>query len=702
MTSRTKALQRALCLASLSVAACDARPIPSDAHASFDASQQDAHFDAEALDAASVSTPFRIRWTRVREDMPYVPWETSIAYDPLAHRLVEHGGHLLGSYVQTGYTTLLDLDANQVHYSTAPERPQRRCITDMVYASSVGASVSLNGSVGHGSLPTGIIAEDGTRVRRGGGGSGPWLYDALRDRWQDTRPPGVSWPASAHTPIAYEPGSDAVFAIVGDVLTLYQVSRNEVATRALPESLRGRLSYGIAVDPLSRNVLVFGGTGPRIWVWERDPLAHYDEVWRDTWLYQPATDTWRELALTDAPPRGVPMANHIELPMVFEPASRSAVLLQTPLITPSLDAATWPPMELWRFDFATERWLRGEMIDAPALPGLLAYDSDHHALVHVGGGRDTDRPSTSRHLYMGHLEGAPPTLLPRIRVQVDAASRATLTLDAPARSSLTVERAELVRGIPATYVAVGMLEAGATSFTHMLPDARAYAFRLTARGTASHAALTTLPRSAQLTVRIDSASQATLHWEAVPGALGYNVYRGPAETAVRGGSLTRITTAPIPRTTLTDSAIPSATLQAYVVRAVDARGLEGAPSAVAYTVPDAPRALDARVDGSEIVLSWELPASMEGTTVRAFAISVHRNTHGFSNAQWEAFWAEWQEVGHTSAGSLRVPFQPTTERPHLYLYVRAENNLGQLGFYTDIISPTDTRFRPGRRDAPNG
>ena len=217
---------------------------------------------------------------------------------------------------------------------------------------------------------------------------------------------------------------------------------------------------------------------------------------------------------------------------------------------------------------------------------------------------------------------------------------------------------------------------------------------------ATHAAFTTLSKPTQVVVHVDTASSATLHWNALPRAQGYNVYRGPAETAVLEGPLTRIATTS--DTIFIDTTIANPTMQAYVVRAVDVRGVEGAPSAVAYTAPEAPLALDARVEGEEIALAWTLPPSLSGATVTAFATNTHRNTLGFSNAQWEAFWAEWQEVGHTNTLSLRVPFHPTAERPHLYLYVRAQNNLGQWGFYTDIISPTDARFRPGRRDAPNG
>ena len=37
---------------------------------------------------------------------------------------------------------------------------------------------------------------------------------------------------------------------------------------------------------------------------------------------------------------------------------------------------------------------------------------------------------------------------------------------------------------------------------------------------------------------------------------------------------------------------------------------------------------------------------------------------------------------------------PADGPPHRYFYVRAVNVLGQEGFHTDIVSVTDSRFRP--------
>ena len=78
----------------------------------------------------------------------------------------------------------------------------------------------------------------------------------------------------------------------------------------------------------------------------------------------------------------------------------------------------------------------------------------------------------------------------------------------------------------------------------------------------------TLPAPTGVTTSAATASSMAIGWTAVSGAAGYNVYRNGAKA----------TPAPVTATTFTDTGLAPATPYSWTVAAVDAAGLEGAPS----------------------------------------------------------------------------------------------------------------------------
>jgi poly(3-hydroxybutyrate) depolymerase len=78
-----------------------------------------------------------------------------------------------------------------------------------------------------------------------------------------------------------------------------------------------------------------------------------------------------------------------------------------------------------------------------------------------------------------------------------------------------------------------------------------------------------------------TSTSAKLSWNAVAGAAGYDVWRGP----------TRINASPLTATSTTDSGLTSATLYHWVVRAVVAGGAEGPASATVSATTTGSRAL---------------------------------------------------------------------------------------------------------------
>jgi hypothetical protein len=77
-----------------------------------------------------------------------------------------------------------------------------------------------------------------------------------------------------------------------------------------------------------------------------------------------------------------------------------------------------------------------------------------------------------------------------------------------------------------------------------------------------------LPAPSGVSTSAATPSSMTIHWNAVSGAVSYNVYRN--------GS--RSNAAPVASTTFTDTGLTSGTQYTWTVTAVDGAGLEGTPS----------------------------------------------------------------------------------------------------------------------------
>ncbi|RZO63848.1 MAG: hypothetical protein EVA89_06065 [Sandaracinaceae bacterium] len=631
------------------------------------------------------------RWMLRHEDARARSWETGIVWDPGVGRIIRHGGHEPSSYVQIGYTSLYDPVEGGFVESAAPVRPQRRCIVELAHLTASGETFTAHGGADHGSLPVGQVASDATRVRRTDG-VGPWLYDARADRWEDTQPYGDPWPRNAHAPIAYDPGSDAVFGIVGGSLAVYSAHQNRVTHRSLPDALRNRLAYAMAVDPGRRRLVVFGGTGPRQWTWvSGDPVAAYEENVRDdTWIYDIAEDAWHEAAPDTRPPRGEPMVSHIELRMVHHTPSDTLLLLQTPADTPIRDIDAFPPTELWAFDVETEQWVRVPVEDPLPVPGILMYAPELDVLVHYR--------SSEVHVARVEVPGRAPRPTHPLRLARTLEDGAVaLRWNARAGHEYVVERAEVLDGIPVVYAPIGATDEASFRDTTLAADTR-YAYRVRERGGGSAAvspARFSSPARPRHTRVVAGPAGVEVRWEPSADASRYEVWRAHAG-ALRDGSAVSVAELDGSETRWTDPAPPSdGRVTGYFVRALGPGDLRSGRSPLAYTAPGPVEALSAeRIDDTHARLTWTAP---EGAGVRVWMRTRHENLLGRSDAQRQEFWDSWSLMTETPAhgGSLDVTVPaPTEEDPHVYFYARAETAAGMLGFYSDIVSPTDVRFRP--------
>ncbi|MCG3177850.1 MAG: hypothetical protein BIFFINMI_00170 [Phycisphaerae bacterium] len=665
-------------------------------------------------------------WVRLQDHTPKNTWETGVAWDRDSGLIVEHGGHVLGSYAQSNYTWLYDLRTNSFRESHAAARPQRRCLVELDYIDTLGRVVTTQGGSGHGSVPQGGLGGDYKMVFKGDP-RGPWLYDASADRWEDCRLLG-RWRRQAHCQTAYDASSDALVWIAGDKLGVFEPWSNRVAYRDLPESLRGRLSYAIAADPVSRRIVLFGGTGPLGWIWVGDKpraQAYRENVRADTWLYDVSADRWKQVVSDVHPPLGQPLDDHIKLPMAYDSATGTCLLVINPVSEYTPDRRTWGPAQLWSFDVAAERWTRIETSNPPPLGGLTTYAPDADLLVLFGGGDDGKvegnvRPALSRCLYVcrPRLPGrppVPPSPVGGVRAEpyaipLLAGSDGDPKVKHPSirvswRSSFDGEH-EIWRAdaapLPGAYRKVGIAPAGAKQWLDLTVEpGRDYGYRVVEAGgrRPSAVALTRPCRPGGLVASVESANRVVLTWarDGQREHLRYNVYRARG-AEVETGKGERLTPEPVMAHTLTDAKVDlsDGVARAYWVCAVDGHGVEGGPSPLAWTMPDAPASLKAVRKGDTIELTWQPPPGVKLAGVNLYHQTTHLNTHEQPADVLKAWWGGWKKVNAEPVADGRFVFtRPTgAANPHDYFYLRAENPLGQEGFYTDIVSATDARFRP--------
>lgn len=648
---------------------------------------------AEPADAAPVPGPINV-WQLQLEQSGIRPWETGIAYDPVLGAIVQHGGHDFFDYVQTSYTRLLAPLSGDLRWAAPAARPQRRCIAEATYVDSIGRTITMFGGSEHGSLPQGGFNDDFTELWRRDP-AGPWLYDSAADEWEDTRVRGGSALRSSHSRIAYDASSDAVFALVRDRLMYYDVHANALRSLPLPDALHRRLGYALAVDPVARRLVVFGGTGPLNYNWLDSPEDGYDHLARDdTWIFDIAARRWHRVE-GQGPPSGMPMYGHVELPMVYHPPTGTMLLVQTPVSTYSPEHGGWPPAELWSFDAATEVWQRVEMADPFFAPGHLVYDPNHDLIVHVGGGRDGRRqqPSQSQHVYTARVRvddrapstGPSPLSLRALR----DATGVRLSWSAP--DAVDVLRAPVVDGLPGAYdVVAAEVEGG--RWRDVSIDTQRWAYRIRTRAAPGHsfAVFSTPPRPGVVRATVAAGGSVELRWPAVPGAVGYHVYRARGGNLGSGGE--RVSAAPVEDTMYVDgdAGLDDGVVRHYWVTAVDANGRQSGASPVAHTVPDAPTRVDAQLLADDRVrLQWRAD---RGVAVQIWHHDVHENAR--SSAALAAFWADWTLIRTVAAGTNDVTVELPAPREHHYFYLRALDPRGSAGFYTDIVSPTDVRFLP--------
>ena len=146
-----------------------------------------------------------------------------------------------------------------------------------------------------------------------------------------------------------------------------------------------------------------------------------------------------------------------------------------------------------------------------------------------------------------------------------------------------------------------------------------------------------LPAPTGVTAAAATASSMKLAWSAVPGAAGYDVYRGP----------TKVNAAPLATTSLTDSGLYPATTYHWSVMAVDGGGKDGPGSApvAAATTGSAPLCFtDSNYD----------------LTIAGRAYALYGYTYAYGSNQFMGLWNIYvnSTLKQSSPGSYTVATCP--------------------------------------------
>jgi hypothetical protein len=691
------------------------------------------------------------RWTLVRDDLPFAPLETGVAYDPRAHALVQHGGHVASSYPQSSYTTIFTIRDGVFRDSLAPLRPMRRCIVELGYLDGPERIVTVQGAAEHGTLPRGELI--GYRIERSDA-RGPWLLDVIGDRWEQARPSGAQWPRRTFASHAYDAASDALYVVGSDALIAYVAHANEILALPMPEAMRGLRSYAMAFDPDTRRLVIFGGATRAYYYGHIDGdetdncgavdaetcAAYYRQYVRgDTWILdveEAARAGWPEAASDDSlptgwhraegegPPRGMATAFMTRLQMVFHPPSGRMLLLQHAIDDAPIERAEeWPAIDLWALDPASESWSRIETEDRPHFAGLAAWASGEDALFVWGGGSVGEARATDSHAMLSKsLYVVRPAItgvatraaarVARVRVEsVDAGEEVRFSAEPGVEYEIARAPATPIAG---AYETIGTVRASTAeaSFVDVESggdDSRhAYRARPVGEQRWSMPGFAAPYRPSGLHAVAHHASEVALGWDRSPDAdvVGYHVYRWGASE-----SRTRITSSPIAETSWVDRSVDlsDGLAHAYVVTVVDRAGRESGPSPAAYTLPDAPESLDVReLPDGRFEIDWA-PRDAAHERLEVRYLDYHCNARSSIETFLDTFAPVSSEplsgdrITVTApvidpALRVRAPAEDPGEcartlRDGHYFYARVVNALGQPGFYSDIVSPHDERFR---------
>jgi hypothetical protein len=534
---------------------------------------------------------------------PRLSYESSLAYDTRRRVFVMWGGHEMRTdSPQQDDTWIYDPAANRWHKALTDRAPVGSCcVRDSAYDESAGAVVQFEGH--HGNHGWQLRREMPARL------SAPWLFDADTEQWTPMRP--VRAPKTRpYKGLVYDSKHQATILFSGEGASndtwAYDAWTNTWTDMHPTPAPPRRLAPGFAFHRDAGLAVLFGSSS-------------YQNL-NDTWTYDLAANRWTPLDTKNPPPKG---GSPI---LVYDSVNRTLVAFY---------GRKKEPPRVFEFDLAARTWTeRPQQEPAPLYDDFVVAFSPRDNLFLVGPGHDswetghaTVRETWTYRLRRAQEEGGGrvrPQRLPapaNLRLKT---ARDAVTLDwdpVPGAVTYIILRGEGEVPWRVRFERTGTTPMAECTFRDpLIAPGRIYYYAVLAlddRGRESERSrfVRTQPRVPMgVVAAVLSEDEVRLTWPRPPdpSVVGYVIDRAACASRTEQGTFARLTTRPIAGPTFTDrvslkaDAAGRRPLYAYVLRAVDARGIESGPSSMVFTTPSDPArpTVTEREDG-QVVLNWK-------------------------------------------------------------------------------------------------
>jgi hypothetical protein len=567
---------------------------------------------------------------------PDFSWEGSGDYDPVSKKWLHFGGH--DGIPQGFHLFTYDLETHVWQQRFAPTSPPGVCCVDGSHVFDVahGRYVYFPG----GSLGHGYQYSRGVKLKS----SAVWLYDPAANAWTNMRPPPYQrpflkedWIGGLNAGATYDARNELAVSFGGqgnsggtNNLFFYDAYANALDRISAANPPSPRDGMGIVSDPKNECLVVFGGQ------YTNDSK---------TYLFRLRTGKWEAHDLDPHPPakKGKTYAT---IPRMAYDAHNEICLCLV------WDDATGNH-ETWTLDVATLQWTKMAPPVEPE-PSMsrsrnLGFSLEHNVFI-----LDTNPSATKgkgAQIWTYRYKKAPPDKRPVAPTNVEALTHAgnvTLTWSAVADAKeYHVYRAGTGQPWQLTFAKIGAA-VGTTFEDKDVSTGQIYFYTVravAADGTQGRDSLRarTQPRVLlEPLVSVLAADKVEVSWNKHPSkdVVGYNVYRalvavrtvkkgtpsawkdndpeydGPLPVEVRNLiGIKKLNDKPLAGTVFTDqvnlAAAPDESggykfaVYAYIVRAVNALGVECGPSPYALTIPSSPANVFNRDKGAMAELKWD-------------------------------------------------------------------------------------------------
>ncbi len=641
-----------------------------------------------------------------REGQPAPPlkYEGSGALDPRSGTWIHFGGH--DGIPQGFYLFTCDLHSGRWRQWFPNTSPPGVCCVDGSNTFDVarGRFTAFPGaSLGHG-----YQWSRGVKLKQ----SHVWLYDPQTNTWENMRPPPYARAEKYSRDVLGTLNSAATYALRHEVAISFGGQASGGATNALfvydayanrleqlrpPEAPSPRDGMGLCYDEANDCLVMFG--------------SQYSDDER-TWIYRFRSNRWEAYDLDPHPPGRKEGTYSTNPKMAYDTANQICLCIVRRGEQSGLPTGT---LETWALDVAQLRWRPMKPAREPdpsaSRARNLSYWPEHNVFVLESVAADRSGPQiwTYRYAAAPAARSPQPPANVQLRVSGEAGAPAIeLRWDdaGPGVAAYHIYRAEADKPYLAAWQRVAQMP-GPPYVDRDIAPQRVYLYCVAAvdaqrnESPPSRIVRTQPPVPRQPIVSVVDARRVEIQWPPLHegDVVGYHVYRGTVavDTVLRGTpqawrdndppydepvvvgvrdiiDLKRLNDHALRTTQWVDTQLdlmqpgePSGdyryAVYAYVVRAVNALGVESGPSPYGLTIPSAPQHVMLREEGTTAHLRWD-PSPEQGV--------VGYHVYKLGRSHWEIERVTEKPISTTQ-------FQHEAGRGTTRYWVVPVDRLGQLG-----------------------